>query len=464
MKLKLFSILSILSLIFVGMVWPIVPVKVACIGDSITAGVWVGDPVTESYPAVLGRQLGPGYVVRNFGVSGRTMLKKGDYPYWTEPQFAESSAWLPDIVVIMLGTNDSKPQNWLNRDEFVADCVEMINHYKNMASHPTVYVNTCPMTYNDGAWGITTTTIQAEVVPRIKEAARTAGCPVIDVNAATSGQPQNYPDNVHPSAGGAKVIAAAVGSALTAASTAASFQSRSFTSGKFGQAMPYRLFVPAGYEAQRAYPLVLFLHGAGERGSDNRAQLSANAGATVWAEPCHQAKNPCFVLAPQCPPGKKWVNTPWRKGSYRLEEVPASVELQTVLKIIAEVRKRYNIDAARIYVVGVSMGGYAVWDINLRYPHLFAAAVPICGAGDPSKAGLILAKPVWVFHGTADPLVPVAGSREMIAALRAAGGNPVYTEYSGVGHGSWVPALANPDLIEWVFSQRIRAEDGHKTR
>jgi lysophospholipase L1-like esterase/predicted esterase len=454
---KLMALLIILT-VFVSLCLPTagaVALKVACIGDSITYGAGLSNPGTDSFPAVLGRLLGANYVVNNYGISGRTLLKKGDYPYWNEQAYTDSSNWLPDIVIIMLGTNDSKSQNWQYQSEFVANYDEMINHYKNLSSHPTVYVNTCPTVYNTGLAGITNPVVRDQVNPKVRQAASDTGCTVVDVYTATNGMPQNFPDNVHPNVDGSKVLADAVYNGMTAPSTISSFLIKTYTdSSKYSHSMPYRLFVPANYNAQQTYPLVIFFHGAGERGTDNTAQLTANQGATVWVEPYYQANHPCFVIAPQCPASEQWVDTPWGNGSYNLDNVPISDEMQMALDIITQTRVDYNIDSTRIYSAGLSMGGYGTWNVNLLNSQLFAAAIPICGAGDPNKASRLTAKPIWAFHGDADPTVPVAGSRDMINALRTAGGNPKYTEFPGVGHDCWVQAFTDPYLIDWAFAQQ----------
>jgi len=219
--------------------------------------------------------------------------------------------------------------------------------------------------------------------------------------------------------------------------------------------MPYRLFIPTGYNADTSYPLVLFLHGAGERGTDNNAQLSANRGATLWAENANQASYPCFVVAPQCPVNKQWVNTNWSLGSYSITNIPMSTELKMVKDIIETLQTQYKIDSSRMYITGLSMGGYGTWDFILRYPNMFKAAIPICGAGDPSKASMISTLPLRVFHSSDDPTVPVAGSRDMVNAINAVGPNTrtkFYTEYTDQGHFSWVNAYNTPDLVSWLFT------------
>lgn len=241
-------------------------------------------------------------------------------------------------------------------------------------------------------------------------------------------------------------------------SNAQNFESRSHTNSAIANySMPYRLFIPSGYNANTSYPLVLFLHGAGERGTNNTAQLTAYRGATLWAEAVNQASHPCFVLAPQCPNNKQWVNTNWSNGSYSIDNVPMSNELQMVKDIIETLKTQYNIDASRLYITGLSMGGYATWDFILRYPAMFKAAAPVCGAGDPSKASLISTIPLRVFHSSDDNIVPVSGSRDMVNAIKAVGPHTrteFYTEYTDQGHGSWTNAYNTPNLVDWMFTTK----------
>jgi len=219
--------------------------------------------------------------------------------------------------------------------------------------------------------------------------------------------------------------------------------------------MPYRLFIPSGYNSNTSYPLVLFLHGAGERGTDNNAQLTANRGATLWTEAANQASHPCFVVAPQCPADKQWVNTNWSLGSYSITNVPMSTELKMVKDIIETLQTQYNIDPSRLYITGLSMGGYGTWDFILRYPTMFKAAIPMCGAGDPTKASLISTLPLWIFHGNEDGAVPVSGSRDMVNAINALGFNnrePFYTEYNKDHVSAYETALNEPNLVNWLFT------------
>jgi predicted peptidase len=192
---------------------------------------------------------------------------------------------------------------------------------------------------------------------------------------------------------------------------------------------------------------VLFLHGAGERGTDNRLQLTGQTAPLVFVSPESQAQWPCFMLAPQCPPGGGWDHI----GSDQ-----PSTWMRLTLEALDGLQQEFSIDPGRLYITGLSMGGFGTWDAITRYPGYFAAAVPIAGGGDPSVADRAADTPIWAFHGAADMTVPVQRTRAMIAAVIAAGGDPLYTEYAGVGHvGSWNLAYAEPDLLPWLFSKQL---------
>lgn len=231
------------------------------------------------------------------------------------------------------------------------------------------------------------------------------------------------------------------------------FEARTLQGSK-GLTLPYRLFKVKNPTAGTKYPLILFLHGAGERGDNNTSQLMANAGATVWATDAHQAEHPAYVIAPQCPAGKQWVDTDWTLGSYSTTTVPVSDQLTTALEIADAVATEFGTDPARQYITGLSMGGYGTWDAVVRNPTRFAAALPVCGAGDTTKADLIKLLPLWTFHGDADATVPVKGSRDMVAALKAVGSTVQYTEYPGVGHDAWTMTYANEAVIDWLFENK----------
>ncbi len=227
------------------------------------------------------------------------------------------------------------------------------------------------------------------------------------------------------------------------------FEPHEFTVKDVG-ALKYRLLKPADFSQNQTYPLVIFLHGAGERGDDNVAQLVH--GMKDFLNPDRRKNYPCFVVAPQCPNDKKWVEVDWSAKSHDQPE-HASVPMQLVHDLIKEMIKNANVNKDRIYITGLSMGGYGTWDAIARYPELFAAAVPICGGGDPATVGKFAKLPIWCFHGDQDEAVSVERSRKMIDALKVAGGQPKYTEYAGVGHDSWTATYANPDFHDWLFAQ-----------
>ena len=189
------------------------PKRIACVGDSITFGAAIKDRVKNCYPAQLGRMLGEKFEVRNFGVNGATLLKKGDKPYWKLKAYANARDFQPEVVVIKLGTNDSKPRNWKHKEEYFADYMELIESFRKLGSKPVVWL--CyPVPAYPGRWGITDKVMKEEVMPRLDEVAKKSGCKVIDLYSALSDKKEMFPDLVHPNAKGATLIAKAVSAAI----------------------------------------------------------------------------------------------------------------------------------------------------------------------------------------------------------------------------------------------------------
>jgi predicted peptidase len=224
-----------------------------------------------------------------------------------------------------------------------------------------------------------------------------------------------------------------------------------------GETLPYRLLKPKRYDPRHPCALVLFLHGMGERGSDNTAQL-ANGVSELFASDAAMEKYPAVVVVPQCPGGEdsneaSWSN--WKTGSPAITK-PTRLALETV----ASLRRELSIDGDRMYIGGLSMGGFGTWNAIQEYPDLFAAAFPICGGGDPEKADRLADLPLWVFHGARDETVPPQLSRDMVRAIQQAGGHPGYCEYPDVGHDSWTRAFEEPRLLSWLFSQKREGASG----
>jgi predicted peptidase len=249
------------------------------------------------------------------------------------------------------------------------------------------------------------------------------------------------------------------------------FRRLSFTDPQTRMTMDYRLFVPTvavGADSAARLPLVLFLHGAGESGRDNDAQLVSYQGAVVWARPEEQAKHSCIVLAPQNPKtkggfalspygGRGWTSL-LREG-FAAPFAP-ELPLQTVYHLVKALARELPVDPDRVYATGLSMGGFGVLAMAAEHTELFAAVVSVCGGLDPARAPLLARMPLWLFHAEEDPLVSVRFSRASVDALRAAGGSPHYTEFPRgtpfVGtsaHSSWIPAYADAGMRDWLFAQ-----------
>jgi predicted peptidase len=211
---------------------------------------------------------------------------------------------------------------------------------------------------------------------------------------------------------------------------AARFQARIYKSDKYST-LPYRLLAPKNIVTSKHYPLILFLHGSDERGTDNIRQLYV--GLNILSDEKTMDRYPCFIAAPQCPVDMKWVDVDWKAESHIMKNKPTPA-MAMALELIQALEHEFPIDHERIYVIGYSMGGFGTWEATQRRPDLFAAAVPVCGGGDETKVSLITRVPVWAFHGALDTTVKVSRSRNMINALIKAGGVPNYTEYPDINH------------------------------
>jgi predicted peptidase len=199
----------------------------------------------------------------------------------------------------------------------------------------------------------------------------------------------------------------------------------------------YLLFTPE-ITSGKKYPLVIFLHGAGERGNDNKSQLKHGARVFTTAE--NQAKRPCFVIAPQCPKDQWW----------------SGKNLEDVITIVEKFAKDPRVDTSRIYITGLSMGGFGTWSIIAQRPKLFAAAIPICGGGNPADAKTIKHIPIRAYHGDADKVVTPDKSQSMIDALKSfRAKDATLTLYPNVGHDSWTQTYVDPSVMAWLFEQSL---------
>jgi predicted peptidase len=204
----------------------------------------------------------------------------------------------------------------------------------------------------------------------------------------------------------------------------------------------YMLFVPQGYsDDQKRWPLMLFLHGLGECSEDDLSRVKIH-GPPKFVD--SQPDFPFVVVAPQCLPPK---------GG--MDDVPKAWQPEPLIKLLDHVTQNLRIDRSRVYVTGLSMGGFGTWRLVAAHPERFAAAVPICGGGEPAKMAAPLSRvPIWAFHGALDQVVPLARSREMVDAVRRAGGDVRLTVYPDVEHNSWAATYENQDVYDWLLSHR----------
>ena len=223
-----------------------------------------------------------------------------------------------------------------------------------------------------------------------------------------------------------------------------------------GDTLRYCALAPQSVEQNVSYPLVVFLHGAGERGEDNQAQLFH--GSQQFLNPVNREKYPCYVVFPQCPSGKygAYIDRPLSlvPQEMPIQEQPSAF-IRGVHALIMKYLAEQNVDPKRVYIMGLSMGAMSTYDMVIRYPELFAAAVPICGTVNPNRITSAVTGTKWsIYHGDADTTVPLDGSREAYRKLRSVGAEVKYTEFPGVAHGSWNPAFSMPDFMSWLFAQR----------
>ena len=245
-----------------------------------------------------------------------------------------------------------------------------------------------------------------------------------------------------------------ISSLLPAQDIAGAFETKTFQDGDF--ALNYRVHVPQNLKPDEKVPLILFLHGAGERGDDNIRQLQH--GIPALLSYILKKNIPAIIIVPQCPIGMQWVNVPWGGDAHTMPPSP-SKPLQAVQALLTQSLAELPADRSRIYISGISMGGFGTWDYLQREPDLFAAGIPICGGGDTAEAAKLKNIPIWTFHGDQDTSVKTQRSRDMSEAIKKSGGTLVqYTEYPGVGHNSWTCSYANDEVLDWLFAQKKPGE------
>jgi predicted peptidase len=223
----------------------------------------------------------------------------------------------------------------------------------------------------------------------------------------------------------------------------------------------YRMLLPVDFQYTRQYPLVLFLHGMGERGTDNQTQLTH--GSKLFLDSIEQY--PAIVIFPQCPPTDYWANLDrsdfdsdsLRLFKYRLNENPHP-SLGMVIDLLGNLIHQPYVDTTRVYLSGLSMGAMGAYDILWRMPNTFAVCMPICGSGPIEKAGEFQQTPFWIFHGSQDRTVATRHSIEMVDTLKALNANVRFTLYPDANHNSWDSAFAEPEFLKWMFSHQLKKD------
>lgn len=205
-----------------------------------------------------------------------------------------------------------------------------------------------------------------------------------------------------------------------------------------GHESPYEVFVPHDYDGTKAVPVILFLHGSGETKGDKSGKMPVEVGLG----PAIKKREKTFPFLTIIPQSEKRT---WRADSE---------DGKRALAILDEVTKEFKTDSKRIYLTGLSMGGMGTMSIAIAHPNKWAAIVPVCGRGETAQAEKIKDIPSWFFHGDKDTAVNVSGSRDMVAAIKQAGGDPKYTEYPGVPHNSWDKAYGTDELYTWLLKQK----------
>jgi len=219
------------------------------------------------------------------------------------------------------------------------------------------------------------------------------------------------------------------------------YEARIFVNVK-GDTLRYRLLKPLDYNPAGKYPLVVSLPYGGQPGTDTIRQIEGAVAAELLTTDDNRKKYPAFIFIPNCPPGGGWGGIP---------HLPEADSL--VFGALDVLDRQFSIDEKRRYVTGLSRGGYGTWNFICKRPEMFAAAIPVAGGGDPTLAPRAVHVAVWAFHGAGDKNVPVSGSRNMIDAIKRAGGNPKYTEYPDEGHNIWDRVSTTPGLLDWLFAQ-----------
>ncbi|CAI8297199.1 MAG: Uncharacterised protein [Flavobacterium sp. SCGC AAA160-P02] len=220
--------------------------------------------------------------------------------------------------------------------------------------------------------------------------------------------------------------------------------------------LPYRILLPENFHPQKAYPLLVFLHGVGERGKDNQKQLIH--GSSLFKSKEFRAKHPAIIVFPQCPENSYWASVKKIKARKKenqfkfYKDLPKHHTMEILQDFLYDIEKTYNIDPLRRYIGGLSMGGMGTFELVTRMPNYFASAFSICGGGHSQWAEDLSTTPFWVFHGSNDQTISYRYSKKMFKSMKRYNNQTKLTIYEGVAHNSWDLTFKEPELFDWVFS------------
>ncbi|MGA7671600.1 MAG: hypothetical protein WBW04_14325 [Nitrolancea sp.] len=362
------------------------------------------------------------------------------------------------LVVVLVSSHVPIPKRTLQQRTSLANTTATETPSPTALSSPTSKVDTSPMA---SPTQVITSTVTATEAASASPTSTPSPSPTL--SAAPTSTPEVTPKMVTESNGIS--MGCDPGSAYDYLTCEANEPS--------GFSMTFYLFLPRNFSPKTSYPLVLLLAGGGERAvptktaQQNRDTILNDPYSEIWGpgfpEPYSedvQARWPSFIVIPQLQVPNRFVDVPANYGTYSMTPQPND-SLRLSKEIVDTLQLVYsNIDANRIYLTGLSMGGYGTWDAAERWPNYWAALAPIAGAGDPTYANLLVNVPIWDFHSSDDTTVPVSGSRDMINAIRAAGGDPRYTEFTNMGHGAWLAPYTimgkpspTPGFFSWLFAQ-----------
>ena len=470
------AVLIVLSVLTVPALAESDKIKIAAVGDSLTRGL-INENGSYStaygYPELLAQMLGDGFEVGNFGKAAYGVYEGHSKYYKNLDLYENSKAFAPDVVLIIFGTNDAKVDYWQEiKGSYYGIYRDFVQEYINLPSKPQVIIGIPTPVFGESSYALDRPAQNmSEMRDTVRKVAKDLNLKTVDLEEMFKNDEALFADGLHYNEAGAKRVAEAFKGLINTqkeikiSDLPDKLKAETFK-GSNGTEIPYRLYVPENYNPNKKYSFLLFLHGAGNRGSDNKNQISQHMGMILRILNGETAEidgksvklaDEVIILIPQCAGSNQWVDTPWGKTpdpSYNVDEIPQSASMTAVLELVDKLKSSYNLDTNKFYASGLSMGGFGVWDLLMRYPDMFAAAVPMGSAADLSKANVLKNIPIWTFHQILDTRVASEGTVNIVKELVKAGGDIKFTAYFEKQHDAWTKGYAEKDLLNWLFSHK----------